>query len=190
MSCRILVIPEDPTYNGYILKPLVKALAEDAGKPRARIQILTDPHISGYNTAHDIIHDELPARYGHYNLWIFMPDADCATPEAMSALEAKLKNNPRMTTARLLCCPAKPEVEIYACAAYQKNITTHWSELREHRTFKEDVFEPLRKQVADLRSAGGGRETMINASLRNLPNLLSLCPELRDLRDRIREILT
>ena len=38
MSFRVLVIPEDPTWNGYILKPLTKALLNDAGKPNAKVK--------------------------------------------------------------------------------------------------------------------------------------------------------
>ena len=29
---KVLVIPEDQTYNGYILRPLVKAIVADAGR--------------------------------------------------------------------------------------------------------------------------------------------------------------
>lgn len=31
MSVRVLVIPEDPTHNGYILKPLVEMVLAEAG---------------------------------------------------------------------------------------------------------------------------------------------------------------
>ncbi|MFO1523674.1 MAG: hypothetical protein U1G05_16920 [Kiritimatiellia bacterium] len=37
MSFKVLVIPEDPTNNGYILKPLVQAILDDAGRPQARV---------------------------------------------------------------------------------------------------------------------------------------------------------
>lgn len=31
MSLRVLVIPEDPTHNGYILRPLTEMVLADAG---------------------------------------------------------------------------------------------------------------------------------------------------------------
>ena len=46
MSFRVLVIPEDPTLNGYILKPLAERLLEDAGKPNAKVKVL-DNLLSG-----------------------------------------------------------------------------------------------------------------------------------------------
>ena len=36
MSVQVLVIPEDPTNNGYILKPVVQMVLAEAGKPSAR----------------------------------------------------------------------------------------------------------------------------------------------------------
>ena len=41
MSFRVLVIPEEPTNNGYILKPLVERMLAETGKPNARV---VDPH--------------------------------------------------------------------------------------------------------------------------------------------------
>ncbi|MFO1523673.1 MAG: hypothetical protein U1G05_16915 [Kiritimatiellia bacterium] len=89
----------------------------------------------------------------------------------------------------LLCCPARPEVEIYACAAYRSEIPEGWNSAREDLRMKENVFEPLLKRYGDSRRAGAGRDLMIESSLRNLPLLLELCPELRTLRDRIASLL-
>ena len=48
VSLRVLVIPEDPTFNGHLLAPLVRALMADAGRPSARVQILENPRVQGY----------------------------------------------------------------------------------------------------------------------------------------------
>ena len=50
---------------------------------------------------------------------------------------------------------------------------------------KEDVFQPIAELHGDPRQPGEGRRSMIERSLRNLPLLFRLCPELQDLRDRI-----
>ena len=34
---KVLVIPEDQTYNGYILKPLAKEIVADAGRPSVKV---------------------------------------------------------------------------------------------------------------------------------------------------------
>lgn len=181
MSFKVLVIPEDPTHNGYLLRPLLEAILEDAGKPQARIMVLPNPRLTGYDHAMSAIREELPQKYGFWDLWIFMPDADRASPEAMANLETDVagKGIP------LLCCPAQPELEIYACAAYRSEIRGGWQAAREDPRMKEDVFRPLLQKHGDSRRVGEGRDLMMEASLKNLPLLLSLCPELKRLRDRI-----
>jgi hypothetical protein len=72
----VLVIPEDPTYNGHILKPLCERLLEAAGKPRANIKILTDPKVSGDADAKAKILSEIPEAWDHMDLLLFIRDAD------------------------------------------------------------------------------------------------------------------
>ena len=185
MSFKVLVIPEDPTHNGYILKPLVQAIVADAGRPRAQVTVLTTPRLEGNDHALRAVKTDLADRYGHWDMWLFMPDADRASPAAMLALEAELARR----HVRLLCCPAEPEAEIYASVAYRAALGVGWAAARQHRRFKEALFDPLLAQHGDARRAGGGRDRMVAESLKNYPLLLQLCPELRTLRDRIAALL-
>lgn len=185
MSFRVLVIPEDPTHNGYILRPLVQALMAEAGRPNARVHVLNNPKLGGYDHAVRAIRDELPGRYSFYDLWIFIPDADRATPDAMRALEKNLADR----KIPLLCCPAQPEVEIYASAAFSAEIPFSWEQARANTRFKEEVFAPLLAKYGDARRAGLGRDLLIAESLNNLPRLLQLCPELCDLLEQIRQLI-
>jgi len=185
VSFRVLVIPEDPTHNGYILKPLIKAILADVGKPAANVTVLTNPKLDGYDHAIRAIRHELPDRYGFWDLWIFVPDADRATKAAMEQLERDLAGKQIL----LLCCPAVPEVEIYACAAFRDDMHGSWQDARSSKRMKEEVFLPLLRLRGDPRRAGGGRDQMIDASLRNLPLLFQLCPELKQLRDRVEQAL-
>ena len=99
----------------------------------------------------------------------------------MERLEADL----RAKGIALLCCPAEPEVEIYACVGFQDDLPGGWQDARRHPRMKEEVFEPLLRTHGDPRQAGNGREAMITQSLQNLQRLFQLCPETRRLRDRI-----
>ena len=180
MSVKILVIVEDPTYNGYILKPLTRALLADAGKPHAKVIPLTNPKLSGYDQALQAIRHDLD-RYRFLDLWLFFPDADLASADAMQRLEADLQAK----GISLLCCPAQPEVEIYACAAFRHDLEGTWADARTHTRMKEEVFGPLLVAHGDPRQPGGGRGLMIDKSLQNLPLLFQLCPEIECLRDRI-----
>ncbi len=182
MSFRVLVVPEDPTLNGHILKPLVEALLGDAGRPRARVKVLDNPRVQGYDHAVRTIRgDELHASYAFFDLWMFIPDADRGKRDAMDRLEADSGSR----EVPLLCCPARPEVEIYACVPFRDELDMEWKEVRNHLRMREEVFEPLLARHGDARRPGGGRDMMITRSLRNLPLLYRLCPETKRLRDRI-----
>ena len=183
MSFSVLVIPEDPVQNGHILKPLVQALMRASGRPAADVKLLDNPRVRGYDQAVKVIRGELSEFYGFLDLWLFFPDADRASAEAMRRLEVDIAAH--KMRARLFCCPAQPEVEIYACAAFRDALDGTWEDAREHPRLKEEVFQPLLGKHGDPKRAGGGRDLMIKASLRNVRLLFQLCPELEQLRDRI-----
>ena len=181
MSFRVLVIPEDPQQNGHILRPLVQAIMQDADKPAAKVTVLTNPRIRGYDQAIKGIRSEFSGAYGFMDLWLFFPDADRASSKAMQDLETHVT----AIGTPLLCCAAQPEVEIYACAAFRRDIPIKWEKARNHPRMKEEIFEPLLRKYGDPQRADKGRDLLINKSLENLPLLFRLCPELKCLRNRI-----
>lgn len=186
MSFSVLVIAEYPKHNGIILKPLVSAILSDVGKPRSTVHVADRPRTRGYANALRLIRHEFPQSYRHYDLWLFFPDADRASPDAMRRLESDLD----ILNIPLICSPSEPEVEIYACFGFRRSIKLNWEELRIHPRLKEDVFHPLLRQPAfrDLPHSvrdSRGRARMIRESLRNRQLLFKMCPELTLLRDRI-----
>ena len=181
MSFSVLVIPEDPEQNGYILRPLVRAIMQDVDRPSAKVKLLTNPRVQGYDQAMKSLRSEEFEVYGFMDLWLFFPDADTANDDAMRAVEAHVAAK----GITLLCCVAQPEVEIYASAAFRDDIREPWEKVRRHPRMREEVFTPLLARHGDARLRSKGRDRMINRSLKNLPLLYRLCPELRHLRDRI-----
>jgi hypothetical protein len=181
----VLVIPEDQTYNGYILRAFGE---DDRGGCRASIRQgedtpeATDPRILTRADGRE----ELSDLYRLFDLWLFFPDADRASSDAMRALETEFEARGRS----LFCCPAQPEVEIYACVAFRQEMSETWDGARTNPRMKEEVFAPLLAQHGDRRRPGGGRDLMIGESLKSLPLLYRLCPELKSLRDRIAALLT
>ncbi len=182
MSLRVLVIPEDPTHNGYILKPLVEMLLSAAGKPTATVEILENPRLGGFDEACHAIRHDLASRYGFMDLWLFFPDADRATPAAMRDLERRLDE----AGVKLLCSPAEPELEVYACVAYAGK-KGGCKAMREHPRFKEQVFGPLLERHGHPNRPGGGRREMTRESIRRRSRLFAYCPELDRLRHRIQD---
>jgi hypothetical protein len=185
VSFKVLVVPEDPTFNGLILKPLVQALLADAGRAQATVKVLDNPRVQGYEQARAALKSTLIERYRWMDLWLFMPDADKASATAMAALEQELAGQ----GVTLLCCAAQPELEAYACAPFSAEVGGGWVAARQHSAFKEAIFVPLLAKHGNPLRPGGGRDLMIDEALRQWPRLLQLCPELKTLRDRIAAVV-
>lgn len=146
---------------------------------------MENPRVRGYDDAVRAIRGPLVDRYGWYDLWLFFPDSDRGSAAAMANLESDL----HAQSVQLLCCPAVPEVEIYACAAFRADINETWKDARTSHRFKEEVFQPLLDLHGDTNRPGGGRDLMITESLRNLPLLYRLRPELRSLSERVSGVI-
>ena len=186
MSVKALVTPEDPTHNGYILKPLMEMVLADAGKPSAKVTILTNPKTRWLR----------PGRNGGagpvgFTLRLHGPLA--VLPRRGSG-ERQCDGGPRSQTPRTgrqpAVLPGEPEVEVYASVAYRDEIGMDWrTEVRTHRQFKERVFTPLLAKYGDTRMPGGGRGRMTAESIRSRSRFFRLCPEIRRLRDRVADVL-
>ena len=78
----------------------------------------------------------------------------------------------------------------HACAGFVRELGEPWEQARRNPKLKEQVFAPLLQKRGDFRRAGQGRDLLIAEALQNLPGLYRLCPELKELRDRIKQGLT
>lgn len=123
-------------------------------------------------------------RYAHFDLLLFMVDAD---GNDRGAAFERLERIAAGKGARLLCCAARQEVEIWLLAGHVSRIDISWSQVREEVDLKERVFLPFLKEHGDGRRAGGGRDLLMRDTLSNYEGLLQRCPELRELQDRIAE---
>jgi hypothetical protein len=180
MSCKVLVIPEDPTYNGYLLKPLVERLLDEAGKPKAQVLILRDPKTGGFSDACDLIQSgKLRDRYGYYDLWLFLPDGDQA--RVLQTLEDGVKDQ----KARLIASYLTPEVEVTLIAGHPQADTKGWQAKKEHPRFKEDIFVPFLTEFGNPTAPGDGRQRLMLEALKNYPRIKQLVPEVADLEKRI-----
>jgi hypothetical protein len=150
----------------------------------AQVTVLPSPKLNGYAHAVSAIRGDLIERYRHFALWLFLPDAD--QPGNLEALEGRLREQ----GIHLFCCAAQPEVEAWLLAGHQEKLHLRWHDVRQHTSLKEDVFAPFLEQFGDNRSVGGGRKRLMCETLSNYRGLLSVCPELSTLQDRLRVFLT
>lgn len=185
MSLKVLVIPEDPTYNGAILKPLVKRMLVECGKPRAWVQILTDPKVNGFDHACARM-EAIAERYSHFDFLLFLPDND---GQDRSARLRNLEERAARRGGRLLCCAAIEEVETWLLAGHRLKLQQDWQQVREDVSVKENVFTPFLAQHGNRRELSGGRQRLMEETLKNYHSVTRLCPEVGKLEQRIKAVL-
>jgi hypothetical protein len=186
LSFKVLVVPEDSTKNGYILKPLVSKIFSRCGKPNALITVLTDPHVRGYEHAKAVLREQVFRDYGFMNTLLFLPDAD---GKDRSAEFRGLEEEASRQGVHLLCCAAEQEVEAWLLAGHRDRLDRPWREVRSDASVKENVFHPFLAAHGNSKAPGGGRDILMNHTLNGYGALLQLCPELAELERRIRETL-
>lgn len=188
MSIRVLVVPEDPANNGYILKPLVSRMLAECGKPGAIVSVLTNPRAKGYVHAKALLREQLLDRYRHMDLFLFLPDADGRDRrDEFRDLEAEGERR----GVRLLCCAARQEVEVWLLAGHRDKLEDRrWQDVRSDVSVKESVFKPFLAAHGNPKAAGGGRDLLMQEALGSYRSLLGVCEELAELEARIRGALT
>jgi len=186
LSFRVLVVPEDPTYNGALLKPLICRMLEECGKPNADVRILHNPKADGYDNAKTLLREQILDRYRHFDLLLFLPDADGVDRSGdFGGLETKAREK----SVQLVCCAAKEEVEVWLLAGHLNKLEKKWGEIRADISVKENIFIPFLNRYGDSRRAGGGRDILMKETLQNYDGLLQRCPELAELQRRMKEVI-
>jgi hypothetical protein len=184
LSFQVLVIPEDPTYNGYILTPLVSRILAECGKAKAKVKMLDNPKVSGIAHVFSLLPD-IVERYAHFDLLLLLVDADgrdrSGQFERFEAAAAARLARP----VRLICCAAVQEVEAWLLAGHTARLGRPWSEVRADVSVKENIFEGFLSQFGDPRTPGGGRDALMKETLSNYRGLLKLCPEVAELQEKV-----
>lgn len=181
-----MVIPEDPTHNGHILKPLVERVMAEVGKQNANIVVLTNPSMKGFEDAKKQL-ENVFEKYPHYNLFLFLPDRDGSDErdKSLSALTTQYQRQHIPFIAKA----AVEEVEVWLLAGHKNKLSKNWSDVRADTSVKETTFHPFLNQYGD-ESPGNGRARLMRETLRSFKGLKTLCPELEELTDDIRKLIS
>src|SRR5262245_37205796 len=129
---RVMVIPEDPTLDQYILGPVIQSAIEEAGLTGS-VEILKDPHLKGASQALDpgmirrIIGENRMMR-----LFILVVDRDCDRRNHEAKLKAICSEHPN-----LIGCLAVQEVEVWMLSLYLATIGKSIHEVRSECDPKE-----------------------------------------------------
>ena len=179
---KVLVIPEDPTLDQYVLKPVVEHIFRDL-KRSARVFVLQDPHLRGFSEALarktiGRILDERPM----IDLFLLIVDRDCVDGR-QTQLDARVAQATDSGKS-MLGCLAIEEVEVWALALHRSELP-RWSDVRADCHPKEKYFDPLVREKKWQEGPGKGRASAMTALSGNWRSLKSLCPELQQLQDAI-----
>ncbi|MGO9937142.1 MAG: hypothetical protein ACLPH3_05675 [Terracidiphilus sp.] len=190
MSWNVLIVPEDPTYNGYLLRPLCKRLFREAGKHSANIVVLPEPRVQGYPHAKRLLEDLIPRNWWHFELILFIADADGLADSRKDEFKRlEQLSTQRDRPVKLICCAAEQELETWLLSGHQeklKDLGWRWPEIRAEVSVKERFFQPFLDRHGDSATPSQGRERLMQEALANFAGMKSRCDELQELENRIR----
>jgi hypothetical protein len=183
-----MIIPEDPALDQYILKPVVEAIFSEVNRV-ASVKVLQNPRLRSVEQALEPTQlISIINSYRQEDLFLLLVDRDCDQNRInrIKARELEAENIGKL----VIGCLAIEEVEMWALAIYQNQLPAPWQEMRKECHPKEAYFNLLVTQLALQNDVGRGRKHLMKSLSGQYSRLLRLCPEIVELRDRIRQKLS
>lgn len=177
---KVLVIPEDPRLDQYILKPVVEKIFADFGKS-PRVTVLSNPRLRGVAEAlNSAILADIVATYPMNDLFLVLVDrdGDGARSTVANARESE-------HSGRLFVCLAIEEIEVWMLALHSETLGISWRDIREEIHPKERFAQPFLKERAPKLDPGQGRAWAMRELGSQWRGVLDRCPELKELKRRI-----
>lgn len=186
---RVLVIPEDFRKDQYILKPMIKAMFCELGKPKAKVEVLKDPLMGGISIAMNlnVLKDVVERYQGMVDVFLLCVDRD-ADPNRHNALRnLETEIAATLLSGRIFLAEhAWQELEVWLLAGVDLPSDWTWADIRAERDPKERYFTHLAKQRGLLQEPGEGRKTIGLESAGKYMRVRQLCQEdIKNLEDRL-----
>ncbi|HEX8438163.1 hypothetical protein [Archangium sp.] len=190
---NVLVIPENFALDQYVLKPLVKAMMDTVGRPRAVVRVCQDPLLGSVDQAlkWERIQEVLARYRGMVDLFLLIVDRD-GEPHRRGRIDAIESQAAGVLVAprRLLGENAWQEIEVWVLAGHELPKEWAWADIRAHRDPKEAYFEPFARLQGVSEQPYGGRESLARSAASRYERVRQLCPEdIGVLEQRIRAFL-
>jgi hypothetical protein len=178
---KVLVIPEDPLNDQYILKPVVERIFADLERP-ARIEILQSPRLRGIDEAlnEDVVRNIVNERR-MFDLVLLIVDRDCNRYNNEQKAKARQEEHSR----QLLTCLAIEEVEVWMLSVHRDTLQEPWRKILAECDPKEVYAEPFLKRQGWTISVGKGRKRAMHDLDQKWKTVLKSCPEITDLKKHI-----
>jgi len=179
---KVLVIPEDPTLDGFILLPVVERLFV-ALDLTARIEVLRDPHLRGVDQALDlqVIHTIVNMN-PMVDIFCVIVDLDCNRQNNAQRAQRVVDAHKD----RLVACLAVQEVEVWMLALFDHGAP--WQTIRAECDPKERYADPFLARLGWGAEVGRGRKRAMREISTNWSRLVQRCPEVQELAEAIRSL--
>lgn len=183
---KVLIVPEDPTYDQYILKPIVERIFIDL-KRQARIWVLQNPRLTSVDQALDgKMLTGIVQGHPMVDLFLVLVDRDGDASRRPARARAREEAHP----GQLFVCLAIEEVEVWMLAIHRDELPTSWNKVRTEHHPKERFATPFLKKRASRLGPGRGRKWAMRQLGSKWQGLLNVCPELAELKQRIADWLS
>lgn len=181
---KVLIIPEDPTNDGFILKPVVEQIFAGLGKS-PWVDVLSSPRLRGVTQAMDSsILARIVAARPMIDLFLVLVDRDGDDRRPGLAQQRETKHK-----GRLFVCLAIEEIEVWMLAVHRKKLKVSWSEVRSEIHPKERFAWPFLAAFAPKVEIGAGQAEAMRELGTRWKGVLQCCPELKELQQRIEKWL-
>jgi hypothetical protein len=182
---RVLVVPEDPTHDQHVIKPVVEKILEDCGR-RGVVEVLRDPHLRGVDEALDSrVVAQIVRDNPMVDVFLIVVDRDC---DRMGN-EAKAAQREAEHSTVLLTCLAIQELEVWALALWRDQIDASWAEVRASCDPKEEFFDPFIDMKGWGSLLGKGRKRAMRELAGNWAGMKAVCPEIQSLSNRLQALI-
>jgi hypothetical protein len=176
---NVLVIPEDFIKDQYILKPIIKAMFDCLGKPRAKVTVCQNPRLQGVSEAlkWDRI-EQIIDQYRMVDLFLLCVDRDGNTTRksALETIEQKAAET-LGGKRQFFAENAWQEIEVWLLAGHDLPTQWNWQTIRGDVNPKEEYFSPFAAQRDLLKLPGQGRKLLAEEAARRYNRIRQLCPE-------------
>lgn len=177
---KVLIIPEDPRLDQYMLKPLVKAALEFAGKANPKVMVCQESSLRGDST---IIHFDAIKEVIEFNLlydaFILCVDRDCreTRPDSLQTFEKQIRE--AFPNKKFVAVCGIEELEVWLLAGME-DLEEAWDTIRKECHPKETYFEPYVERRKLGNGLGKGRQRLgEEAAKRYSQWVRQLCPEIQ-----------
>jgi len=190
VSFNVLLIPEDPVKDGYVLKPVIEAMMRAVGKPQARVVVCVDPRFHGTSQAlrWQFIQQALIRNEGMFHLYLLCVDrdGDVNRQAVLDSLEIQARTFIARDRA-FLAEHAWQEIEVWLLAGHDLPRKWVWKAIRDEPHPKERYYRPFAKSRGALDLPGEGRDKLAQEAALHYDQIRGRCKEdIQRLESRIR----